>query len=309
VTDAAHRLDNPDDDVSAQGPTRVRSLDLTGSQRHLRSALGALAAIAEGFGRNARRTLPFLLRQRVRFNLGEPAIGDPKDSDAAEHGPCYVVSLAGTDPVAWASLTLNGPCLARLLEGSLGNSQVSEGASLGDRLTLAQKVLIAKLATRLGHDFVDAIRKEIGLSFEVSGGQAADQEEDASADEKQRKDALYIELRLDGEDNGAGLVLAIGADVLDEAARDSDVHNAPKGDPRIAEALLEVKIPIIAELGRLSLGLGRVLALKKGQILRLPTLAESSIPVTINGVIKFEGTPVTSRGQLAVQIIDTKGRL
>jgi flagellar motor switch protein FliM len=302
VTNAAQLLD-ADDDGPEPSPGRVRSLDLTGSQRHLRSALGALGSIAEAFGRNARRTLPFLLRQRVRFNLREPAIGDPKDSDAAKNGPCYVVTLSGTEANAWASLTLNGPCLARLLEGSLGNSQVSEGASLGERLTLAQKVLIAKIAKRLGIDFVDAIRQQINLTFEVSGGQAADQD-DPAEDGKDRKDGLYVELSLEGEDNAAGLVLAISADVLDEAARDDDEQATQKGDPRMSEALLGVEVPLIAELGRLSLGLGRVLSLKKGQILRLPTLAESAVPITINGITKFRGTPITSHGQLAVQILE-----
>jgi flagellar motor switch protein FliM len=286
-------------------PAKVRSLDLTGSQRHLRSALSALSQVAEAFGRNARRTLPFLLRQRVRFNLGEPAIGDPNESGAAENGPCYVVSLGGTEANSWASLTLNGPCLARLLEGSLGNSQVSEGASLGDRLTLAQRVLIAKLATRLGQDLADAIRRETNLSFEVSGGHATDQDDDTK---EEAKDGLYIELSLEGETSSSSMVLAISADALNEAVRDNDTESQPKGDPRIAEALQNVEVPIIAELGRMSLGLRRIISLKKGQILRLPTLVESAIPVTINGITKFQGSPITSRGQLAVQIVDIKSQ-
>jgi len=239
----------------------------------------------------------------VRFNLGEPAIGDPKESGAAENGPCYVVSLASPEANSWASLTLNGPCLARLLEGSLGNSQVSEGASLGDRLTLAQRVLIAKLATRLGQDFSDAIRRETNLSFEVVGGQASDQDNEAK---EEPKDGLYVELSLEGEGSPASMVLAINADAINEAVRDTDSESVPKGDPRIAEAMLNVEVPIIAELGRMSLGLRRVISLKKGQILRLPTLVESAIPVTINGISKFQGSPITSRGQLAVQIVNIK---
>jgi flagellar motor switch/type III secretory pathway protein FliN len=287
-----------DDDIRPHGG--VRSVDLTGSHRHLRAALAALSGIAETFGRNARRTLPFLLRQRVRLNLGEPAIGNPKDSGAAENGPCYTVSLDEPGGNAWASITLNGPCLARLLEGSLGNSQVSEGASLGDRLTLAQRVLIAKIATRLGQDFLEAIRKETGLEFRVLGGQAVGQDE---GEEDEHEGGLYLELNLDSDGDPASIVLAVSAEALDEAVRESDEEASQKGDPRIADALQKVEVPLVAELGRLSLGLRRLIALKEGQVLRLPTLIENPIPLTVAGVTKFQVSPVTSRGQLAVQIV------
>lgn len=201
------------------GDGRVRALDLTGSQRHLRSALSALTRTAESFSRGARRTLPFLLRQRVRLDLGEPAIGNTGDSHAAEHGPCYAVSLSEKEGPAWATLILNGPCLARLLEGSLGNSQVSEGASLGDRLTLAQRVLIAKIAAKLGVDYAEAIHKETGLTLAVTSGTALGQDEE---EDSEPRDGLYIELGLAGDGTPASVILAISADALDEAVRDAD---------------------------------------------------------------------------------------
>lgn len=295
--------DDDDDDVYDSEPPAaggVRPVDLSGSHRLLRAAFTALSSIAEGFGRGVRRTLPFMLRQRLQLTLGEPAIGSPEESGAAQIGPCYVVKLDEEDGNTWASLTLNGPCLARLLEGSLGNSQVSEGASLGEKLTLAQKVLIAKIAHRLGDDYVEAIKKETGLNLKVSGGRAigADEEEDDDAD-----DGLYIELNLEGDGDPASIVLAICADSLDEAVRETEVSTPQRGDPRIRDALAEVPVTLIAELGRMSLGLKRVVSLKPGQILRLPTLVENTIPLTVGGVVKFQVAPATSRGQLAVQIL------
>ncbi|OQX69230.1 MAG: hypothetical protein B6A08_05955 [Sorangiineae bacterium NIC37A_2] len=280
---------------------RVRPADLTGSQRHLRAALSALARTAESFSRGARRAMPFLLRQRVRLDLGEPAIGNLSESDAAEHGPCYAVSLTEKDGPAWATLLLNGPCLARLLEGSLGNSQVSEGASLGDRLTLAQRVLIAKIASRLGEDYAEAIHKETGLKFQVSGGTAIGQDEE---EESESRDGLFIEMNFAGDGTNASIVLAISADAVDDAVREADDTQLQKGDPKVAEALQNVEIQVTAELGRLSLGLRKIVGLKEGYVLRLPTLIESPIAITLGGVQKFQGVPVTSRGQLAVEILD-----
>ncbi len=280
----------------------IRPVDLSGSHRMLRAAFTALSATAETFGRGVRRTLPFLLRQRLQLNLGEPAIGSPHDSDAAQVGPCYMVNLEEDEGNAWASLMLNGPCLARLLEGSLGNSQVSEGASLGDKLTLAQRVLIAKIAHKLGADFVEAIKKETGLSFKVAGGRAIDAEDETPDD---KSDGLYIELNLEGEGDPASIVLAINADVIDEAVRAHEIHEPVRNDPRMAEALADVRVTLIAELGRIQLGLRRVVGLQVGQVLRLPTLVENPIPLSIGGIAKFQVTPVTSRGQLAVRILDS----
>lgn len=293
-----------DDEASPQ-PGAVRPVNLSGSHRLLRAAFTALSATAESFGRGVRRTLPFLLRQRLQLTLGEPAIGSPEDSGAAQVGPCYTVTLDESDGKAWASLTLNGPCLARLLEGSLGNSQVSEGASLGDKLTLAQRVLIAKIAHKLGADFVDAIKKETGLELEVTGGRATGVDEE---DEEASADGLYIELNLEGgeedADETASIVLAICADSLDEAVKSKEDPEVKRGDPRMAEALQEVPVTLIAELGRMQLGLRRVVGLQAGQVLRLPTLVENPIPLRVGGISKFKVTPVTSRGQLAVQIVD-----
>ncbi|GEM_PF-587511 len=283
----------------------VRPVDLSGSHRLLRAAFTALSSTAESFGRGVRRTLPFLLRQRLALTLGEPAIGNVEDSGAAQNGPCYMVKLEEEDGNAWASLILNGPCLARLLEGSLGNSQVAEGASLGDKLTLAQRVLIAKLAHRLGADYFEAIKKETGLILNVTGGKAIGVDEE---DEENHADGLYIELNLEGDGDPACMVLAICADSLDEAVREKEDTEPARGDPRISLALRDVSVPLIAELGRVSLGLRRVIALQVGQVLRLPTLVENPIPLTVGGVRKFQVTPITSRGQLAVQIIEPYGQ-
>jgi flagellar motor switch/type III secretory pathway protein FliN len=205
---------------------------------------------------------------------------------------------------AWGVMILNGPCLARLLEGSLGNSQVSESASLGDTLTLAQRVLIAKIAEKLAKDLEEAIRKETGLKLVPSPGRAiAGDDEDI----EEFADGLFLDLSLEGEGDAASIVVGIRADALNEAVRENEEQDTPKGDPRVADALMDVEVPLVAELGRISLGLRRVIGLEVGQILRLPTLVENPVPLSIAGIPKFQVSPVTSRGQLAVQIVRRHG--
>jgi flagellar motor switch protein FliM len=58
----------------------------------------------------------------------------------------------------------------------------------------------------------------------------------------------------------------------------------------------------VAELGRTTIGLRRVLALKVGEVLRLPTALDDSIDVLVAGIRKFHAVPVSSRGQVAIEI-------
>jgi flagellar motor switch/type III secretory pathway protein FliN len=73
-------------------------------------------------------------------------------------------------------------------------------------------------------------------------------------------------------------------------------------DPRMAEAITEVPVEVTAELGRVKLGLRRVLSLEVGQVLRLVTAVDDPVIVRIGGVEKFRGAPVISRGQVSVEI-------
>ena len=57
----ALRLSEP----SPQG--KLKRVDLTGRERHLRGAMQAMAHVAQRFARSARRTLPFLVKRKARI--------------------------------------------------------------------------------------------------------------------------------------------------------------------------------------------------------------------------------------------------
>ncbi|MCH2109085.1 MAG: FliM/FliN family flagellar motor switch protein [Polyangiaceae bacterium] len=296
-------ISTPQSPPKSRSGSSIRSVDLTGSHRHLRSSLSSMGKIAEQYSRATKRTLPFLLRQRTQYRVGEPSIGTFFDSESIQIGPCYMVELEDPAGSAWATLTLNGPCLGRLLEGSLGSSQISEGATLKQNLTLAQKVLIKKISEKLGGDLCDAIRRETQLVLEVSNSRALEDETEDSL-----RDGLFIELCLEGEaESPAAMILSMSAEALDNAVRQCEDAEPSRGDPRVAEALLGVQVALVAELGRLELGVGQLVNLKPGQVLRLPNLVDTPLSVRVGGLEKFCATPLTSRGQLSVQVLNRIG--
>jgi flagellar motor switch protein FliM len=99
----------------------------------------------------------------------------------------------------------------------------------------------------------------------------------------------------------ARLSIAMGAEALETASK-GEAEPEEANDPRMSEAITEVPVEVVAELGRVRLGLRRVLSLEVGQVLRLTTAVDDPIIVRVAGVEKFRGAPVISRGQLSVEI-------
>jgi flagellar motor switch protein FliM len=78
-------------------------------------------------------------------------------------------------------------------------------------------------------------------------------------------------------------------------------------DPRVVQAVQAVPVEVVAELGRVQLGLRRVLSLRPGEVLRLKAGTDDPVQVRVAGLTKLYGVPVISRGQISVQITRRHG--
>ncbi len=278
-------------------PPNVKLLDLTGRERQLRAAMAAMQRAAAAFARGARRTLPFLARQRSRILTGAVAIFD---STVQPSGPAVLVDLRADDGAAWGALLLEAGALSIVLEGALGGRETSVATDLGTELTPAQRALSGRVARSLGADLAAALASEVGMKMSVSevvhlaAGQSPPAEE---------SEGLRVECTFEGVEGEARILLSLCADGLEAAAREH-VGDATvtQGDPRMADALGEVPVEVVAELGRITMGLRRVLGMRPGEVVRLGTAVDDPIVVRVADVKKLEGVPVISRGQLSVEI-------
>ena len=98
----------------------VKALDLTGRERHLRSAMEAMTRIGERFARASRRSLPFLARRRDRLIASSVSLSGEAALQSAGIGPAYEVLCESPEGSAWGAIWLNAPALGILLEGTLG---------------------------------------------------------------------------------------------------------------------------------------------------------------------------------------------
>ena len=286
--------------ASGQVGADVRALDLTGRERHLRSAMGAMAKVGVAFTRAARRTLPFLVRQKARVIAGGVAI---LDTTEGTNGPAMEVALESDDGVGWGSLRIDTGALSIILEGALGGRETSAATELGSALTLAQRALVSRVAKSLAEDFAAALMSEAGLPMHVGAVQTLSMDEEPDAPET---DGLSVPCTFEGIEGDATMTLATCAEALEASVREHEGEDEPvHGDPRMAEAMYEVPVEVVAELGRVRLGLRRVLAMRVGEVLRLPTAIDDPVIIRVARLEKLKGVPVISRGQLSVEI---KGR-
>jgi len=286
--------------VNADSPApNLRRLDLTGRERRLRGAMQAMGRVAVNFARGARRSMPFLVKRRSRIVPGPVMFADASPDGRVSGGASYEVLLEEPDGSARASLLLNTEALGVVLEGALGGAGGASTVSLGAALTVAQSALVSKVVKLLSDDLTRAIKEEVGVTVRVITARAV-----AAGEERdvEFSDGLGVDCTFEGLGDGARLSLAMGAEALEVALKEQEADDPAAGDPRFAEALHDVPVEVVAELGRVSVGLRRLLTLQPGQILRLATALDDPAVVRVAGVPKFVGSPVISRGQVAIQI-------
>jgi flagellar motor switch protein FliM len=283
------------------GPAHsVKAIDLTGRERHLRAAMHAMSRIGVRFARAGRKALPFLVRRRARLLPQSVAIVDALSiAQDLGRGVRLEVALEEKNGSGWGDLVINAEGLAVILEGTLGAADGAGPAALGDDITPAARALATRVARTLAADFLAAIREEVGLDFEVGAVRSVSP---GDTGEGRSSDGLRVDCLFEGMAETACIALIVSAEALEEAAREHEEPPVQQGDPRVIDSLRDVPVQLVAELGRATLSLDRVLSLKVGEVLRLPTALDDAICVRIAGVRKFDAVPVASRGQVAIEI-------
>lgn len=277
----------------------AKKLDLLARETHSQAAVGSMERVAATFARGARRSMPFLLRYRARLVPG--SVEFVKKSKAlleAGEGLSYATFVGGPDATAWAGVALDLGAIGLVLEGALGGKGGAPPV-LGPALTSPQRALVGRIASSLAGDLAAALAEELKVAFSVDRGKhPAPRGEPFPS-------ALRFRCEIEGVSVPASLTVAAGAECIEAAARERQSEDSVTSDPRIGDVVPEVPLDVVAELGRVVLGLRRVLSLQPGDVLRLKTAADDPVVVRVGGIEKFTAVPVTSRGQISVEI---KGR-
>ncbi len=274
----------------------IRPLDLTGRERHLRSALTAMDRIGQAFARYARRSMPFLVRHHARIVAGTTQVSGTVETDPLEE-PTFAIHVGPTDAQAWGSIVLNAYAVAITLEGALGGAPNANPVMPTGDPSPAQRALLNRVARSLAVDFCNALQEEVGLAWKPIPADANPAVIPTSSD------AITLACPIEGLSFPAKIALMAAAEALEAAAREQgNDGDGVQTDPRLVDAMREVPVDLVAELGRVKMGLRRVLSLRVGDVIRLRTAVEDPVSVQVGGVEKFQAMPVLSRGQIAIEV-------
>jgi flagellar motor switch protein FliM len=262
----------------------------------VRAAMTAMERIGTAFARYARRSLPFLARHHARIVPSVVELAAGGSTAPAEGGPSFTIWLGTEDAAARASVTLTGDAVALILDGALGGTGQHPSPPLAAELTPAQRALLARVGRSLALDLATAIREEAKILLTPMPFTG-------SPPSSGTGDSLKLPCQIEGMPAPAVIEIAANAEALETAARQQGQGiEATPADPRLAEALRDVPLDIVVELGTIAIGLRRILGWRVGDVVRLRTATDESVSVLVGGVKKFEGAPIMSRGQLAIEI-------
>jgi flagellar motor switch protein FliM len=274
----------------------VKLLDLTGRERTPHSAMVVMDKVAVNFARSVRRSMPFLVRYRARIAPQKAEVVKVSDLPAEIAGtPIFCTYVATADAMGWGYVALNPHAIAVTLEGALGGRSVATAQLPARELSVAQRALLSRIGRSLATDLSMALRDEVKLSF----GPVSNDPSPESKDGKTQQ-LLRVVCEIEGLEVPAALIVCVSCDAIEGAVRAHELIEGNKTDPRISDAVHELPIEVVAELGRVTLGLSRVMALRPGDVVRLPTATDDPVSVRVAGLEKFSGAPITSLGQLAV---------
>ena len=283
-------------------PEGVQRIDLVQLQRPFDGAVVAMERAGVAFSRTAKRSLPFLLRYRAQLTATQVELVAGDYELPASEGPTFAVYLGAAGGVR-AILHLNTEAVVLVLEGALGASGSGFETQLPPNLSGAQRAVLGRVLSVLAADFILGIRDASGLQLQVLGNDPPVLPASARTGELVVC-ACYVE----GLEFQPCFTLVCSASPLEASSRSSEARRPQRGDPRMRDALIQVPVDVTAELGRVRIDLRRLLALKVGDVLRLPGTMDDPVTVRIAGAPKFLGIPRISRGQLAIEIVSRHDR-
>ncbi len=272
----------------------VKPIDLTGREQHLRTALRGMDKVADRFCTVGKRSLPFLQRQRGRL-LAQPAtVHEDTASDALEGS--YVVDFRAPDGETWGLLFLDARAVSVVLDGALGAPCDGVSPEPAGALTAAQDAVVRRLVRVLAQAFANVVLGQLELELNITRFERAQPEYTPP------EGGIYSFCTFEGVCGPAriGLALSIEALTTRDSAHDQLALDADS--PQMVEALTQVELELLAELGTTEVPLQQVLNLKVGDVLRLNRAVDDLVCVSLGGVPKMFGSPVISRGQFAIEI-------
>lgn len=284
-------------------------------------AIDVMARLAQPLCRTMSRAIPFLGRRGVSVQHEAPVLTATAEVCDGLVGPAHEMHLVVEPGGGRARLCFDAEAIAFLLDGTLCGDG-SGAKALEDRLTLPQRAFITELGASVSKCLSATFEREAGLSLRAMPAVENDRTTNAAmvcmtltfveaqkAEAPAEDDFSFDEVEEEEEDadqseaaKPRGTVrFAISKSTL-MAARLGGEPPKETTDLRVVHSVEEVPVDVIAELGRITMSVAEIGALRVGDTMRLPVAVNGAVNVRVEDVALFHGRPTTSGSQLAVEL-------
>jgi len=261
---------------------RIEALSVPGGRG--RAACARIAEFTGDLATALRRSVPFLARKRVGITADEPrcvSFAHLAADATIVHAVAFTIGGSGSS--SRGLVLLDEVALARMLDGVLGGG--GENSSLGSAtLTSAQLALASRVSGGILKAFSEVLTAKLGVEVKPT----TNKEIEPGA-------AVVAALALDA---GGKIFIALPI----SAVQTSEATVAEAINSGIANAMREVAVDIVAELGKVRLPLEAIANLKVGDVLRLTLPLDERARVCAGGAMLFQGRPTASGEVVAVAL-------
>jgi flagellar motor switch protein FliM len=251
-----------------------------------RAACDKVAGFSNDLAVALRRSVPFLARKRVPVTAETPrcvSFAELAADETIVHATAFAMKQKKEDAGTHGLILLDETALSRILDGVLGGDGSPSGGA--KRPTAAQGALASRISVSLLKAFAEVLTSKLEVMIEPhpskdigSGG------------------AVITSLAIEG---GGQILVALPLNGIraDEALPAVDVV-----DPGLANAIQEVELDVVAELGKVRLPLDAIVKLQVGDVLRLSLPLDERARVCAGGAVIFHGRPTASGDVVGVAL-------
>ncbi len=238
-----------------------------------------------------RRSLPYLGRRNIPVAAAAARTALRTELMAQIIQPYYVSPLGvGVGGRATGALVIDAKAIAHGLDGMLGAGLGAPPELDPAGLSAAQAALAARLARSLVAAFNEVLAPlgaPLSMADDSPGGQGGTV-------------LVACAVQIGDEDTAGTIVLLVPAGAI--ATQGAAEASPSLPDPAMAEAVADVELEMVAELGRVRLNLTKIARLRVGDVVRLPLSIDTPARLHVGGRNLFSGSPTTRGAQIAVSI-------
>lgn len=264
------------------GPSGLVRIGITGERsRRAEESFGRASA---DLVQALRRTLPFLTRKHIAVVAAPPRTTFFSDLGTILPNIAFTAPFQARSTGACGVVAIDAQGISRILDGVLGGGEQTATELKAGSLSSAQSALAARVSAGIVRAFAEVLRSKLGLVIEAANG-AAPAESGACA---------VLSFAIAG---GGVIALAMPVAMLSDGEAPSEAN-----DPRIAAAMIDVEVDVVAELGKVRVSLQALAALAVGDVLQLPLPLDERARVCAGGAVLFRGRPTASGLAIGIAI-------